>query len=54
MKKKNKEKHPKRRLKEKTVFVAYPDGSYVRISNYMKIIDKENAYSSFKRIIKST
>ena len=31
----------KRRLKAKTV--AHPDGSNVRISNYVKIIDKQHA-----------
>ena len=30
----------KRRLKAKTVTVTLPDGSNVRISNYVKIIDK--------------
>ena len=31
----------KMRLNAKTVSVTYPDGSYVRVSNYIKIIDKE-------------
>ena len=28
-------------LKAKVVFYTYPDNSYVRISNYIKIIDSE-------------
>ena len=32
----------KMRLKSKTVLVTNPNGSNVRISNYIKIIDKEN------------
>ena len=32
----------KRRLKAKTVSGTYPDGSNVRVSNYIKIIDKEH------------
>ena len=39
----NKEKHPKSWVKIKTVFVAYSDVSNVRLSNYIKIIDKEHA-----------
>ena len=39
---KNKEKHPIGRLKAKTVSERYPDGSYIRVSNYIKIIDKEH------------
>ena len=31
----------KRRLKAKTVSVTHPDSSNVRISNYIKIIDKQ-------------
>ena len=42
MKKKNKENFLKRILKAKMVYVTYPDGSYVRVSNYIKIIDKEH------------
>ena len=36
-----KEKHPKR-LKAKTVAMTYLDNSHVRVSNYIKIIDKEH------------
>ena len=32
----------KRRLKAKTVSETYPNGSYIRVSNYIKIIDKEH------------
>ena len=39
----NKEKHPKKeRLKTKTVSVTHPDGSNIRISNYVKIIGKQH------------
>ena len=37
-----KEKYPKKRLKAKTVSETYLDGSYIRVSNYIKIIDKEH------------
>ena len=39
---KKKVKHPKRRLKAKTVSETYHDCSYIRASNYIKIIDKEH------------
>ena len=32
----------KERRKAKRVSEIYPDGSYVRVSNYIKIIDKEH------------
>ena len=32
----------KMRLKAKTVSVTHPDGSNVRISNFVKIIDKQH------------
>ena len=32
----------KRRLKAKTVSEIYPDGSYKRVSNYIKTNDKEH------------
>ena len=32
----------KRRLKAKTVSETYPDRSYIRVSNYIKIIVKEH------------
>ena len=36
----NKEKHPKRRLKAKAVSETYPDGSYIRVSNLLKLLTK--------------
>ena len=30
------------KLKTKAVSVIFPDGGYIRISNYIKIIDKEH------------
>ena len=32
----------KMKLKAKTISETYPDGSYIRVSNYIKIIDKEH------------
>ena len=43
--KKKKKNTLKMRLKAKTVSVTHPDDSNVRISNYIKIIDKQ--YVSF-------
>ena len=36
-----KEKYPQWWLKAKTISEIYPDGSYEKVSNYIKIIDKE-------------
>ena len=49
-----KEKHLKRRLKEKTVSETYPDDSYIIVSNYIKIIGKEHVcFHLPKRLQKS-
>ena len=40
------------RLKAKIVSLTYSDGSYIRISNYIKTIDKEYGFSLSKRITK--
>ena len=42
----------KRRLKAKTVSVTHPDGSNVWISNYVKIIDKQNVRFDLLRGLK--
>ena len=39
---KNKGKHSKRRLKAKTASETHPNCSNVRVSNYIKIFDKEH------------
>ena len=44
----------RRRPKSKTVSVTNPDGSNVRISNYIKIIDKEYVrFHSLRELQKS-
>ena len=40
----NKENILKRRLKAKTVSVTNPDGSNVRVSNFINIIDKQHVF----------
>ena len=42
----------KRRLKAKTVSATNPDGSNVRVSNYIKIIDKHHVVFILKKIKK--
>ena len=41
-----------RRLKLRTVSVTHPDGSNVRISNYVKIIDKQHVRFDLPRGLK--
>ena len=50
---KNKENTLKRRIKANTVSETYPDGSYIRVSNYIKIIDKEHVFFILKEDYKS-
>ena len=51
---KNKENILKRKLKVNTVFLTYFDGSNVRVSNYIKIIDKEHVpFHSPRKLQKS-
>ena len=48
------EKHLKRRRKAKKISETYPNGSYIRVSNYIKIIEKEHAHFHRPRGLQKT
>ena len=50
----NTEKHPKNETKANIVSVTHPDDSNVRISNYIKIADKQHACFVPPRGLKSS
>ena len=49
---KNKEKHIKNETKNKDSICICPDGSYIRVSNYFKIINKVHAIFIFQKDFK--
>ena len=49
---KNKQKHLKKETKTQTVSETYPDGSYIWVSNYIKIINKDHVFFILKKTTK--